>query len=392
LVRTRAGLVLDPYFSAAKIAWLLDAEPGRRAAAEAGKLLAGTIDCWLAWKLSGGSVHVTDATNASRTSLMDLAKLDWDPMLLALFDVPRACLPRIVPSAGPIADLKEGPLRGVPLTGIAGDQQASLFGHRCCTVGECKNTYGTGCFLLRHTGPVLQPRRDAILTTVACGPAGQPEYAWEGSVFMAGAVVQWLRDELGVLPTAAASEDLARQVPDTGGVTLVPAFTGLGAPYWDSEARGAILGLTRGSGQAHLARAALEAIAFQSVELDHAMMADSSGGASSTAFLNTASTHIAPGAAGAPLNVDGGATANSLLMQTQADLLGRTVLRARQAETTALGAAYLAGIGAGVWADIHDVPPGVPPDPFQPTISGIERSLRLDRWRRAVAATRQFGS
>ena len=374
-VRQRTGLVLDPYFSAAKIAWLLDQDPDRRRRAERGEILAGTIDSWLVWKLSGGAVHASDFTNASRTSLFSLDALDWDPELLDLFRVPRECLPRCVPSARPIATVQEGSLKGAPLTGIAGDQQAALFGHRCARTGQAKNTYGTGCFLLVHRGlekPSLAG--SGILTTVACGPRGEPAYAWEGSVFVAGAVVQWLRDELGILPTAAASEDLARTVEDSGGVVIVPAFTGLGAPYWDSSARGAVLGLTRGSGRAHLARAALESIALQTVDL-----VDAFGESGQSPALNA-------------LNVDGGATANSLLMQIQADLLGLPVLRAQRAETTALGAAYLAGIGAGLWPNIDSVPPGPAPDRFNPSLPELERSRQRERWRAAVAAVRTFGT
>lgn len=374
MVRERTGLLLDPYFSAAKIAWLLDRDPERRRDAEAGKLLAGTIDSWLAWRLSGGTAHVTDVTNASRMSLMNLSTFDWDPDLLRLFRVPRECLPRIIPSCGAIGAIRQGVLKGAVLTGMAGDQQAALFGHRCCNPGEAKNTYGTGCFLLVHTGPSLRMRKDSILTTVACGPAGEPQYAWEGSVFVAGAVVQWLRDELGVIGASAEIEELARGAADSGGVVFVPAFTGLGAPHWDPQARGAILGLTRGTSRAQLARAALEAIAFQTVDLVTAL-----------------ETEMPPGWSLPALNVDGGATTNRLLMQIQADLLDRPILRARQTETTALGAAYLAGIGAGVWSSVESIPPGPPPERIEPAMDSLERKAMLERWERAVGAVRQYG-
>ncbi|MDQ2730434.1 MAG: glycerol kinase GlpK [Armatimonadota bacterium] len=374
-IRQRTGLLLDPYFSAAKIAWLLDQDPQWREEAEAGKLLAGTIDSWLAWRMSGGTTHVTDVTNASRTSLMNLSTFDWDPELLQLFRVPRECMPQIVPSCGSIAPITKGVLKGAALTGMAGDQQAALFGHRCCRPGEAKNTYGTGCFLLLHTGPSLQIRQDSILTTVACGPSGEPQYAWEGSVFMAGAVVQWLRDELGIIGTSAEIEELARGASDSGGVVFVPAFTGLGAPYWDSQARGAILGLTRGTGRSHLARAALESMALQTVDLVTAMEAEMPLGQSLPV-----------------LNVDGGATANRLLMQIQADLLDRPILRARQQETTALGAAYLAGVGAGIWPSVDAIPPGPPPERIEPSMDESERQFVLQRWERAVRAVRNFGA
>jgi len=372
-IRAKTGLLLDPYFSAAKISWLLDAAPGRREAAERGEILAGTIDSWLAWKLSGAAAHVTDTTNASRTSLMNLETGDWDDELLEWFRVPRACLPKILPSAGMIAPIRQGPLQGASITGMAGDQQAALFGHRCCSAGQAKNTYGTGCFLLVHTGPDLRIRDDAILTTAACGRRGQKEYAWEGSVFAAGAVVQWLRDEVGIINTAGESEALARQVPDSGGVVMVPAFTGLGAPYWDPNARAAVLGLTRGSNRTHLARAALNSIALQTVDLVQAITAD--GAIEIDA-----------------LNVDGGATENDLLMQIQADLLNLPVLRAQQRETTALGAAFLAGIGAGHWSGIEEIPPAQPPDRFDPQMPEPERRAALDRWRSAVQAVRLFGN
>jgi len=318
--------------STSKLAWLLDALPGARARAEQGELAAGTIDSWLVHRLSGGALHVTDVTNASRTLLCSLATGRWDEWLLELFGIPPALLPRVVPSClvPGLALTIDGV--EVPLGGIAGDQQAALFGQACFAPGTAKNTYGTGCFLLQNVGarPVLSSHR--LLATIACGngPGAAPAYALEGAVFTAGAVVQWLRDGLGLVRSASEIESLAARVPDTGGVYFVPAFTGLGSPHWDPRARGTILGLTRGTTAAHLARAALEAIAFQSTELLLAMQED-------------AAQPIRA------LKVDGGATANNLLMQFQADLLGVPVLRPRLTESTAQGAAWLAGLAVGLW-------------------------------------------
>jgi glycerol kinase len=331
-ITRRTGLLLDPYFTASKLAWLLDALPGARARAEQGELAAGTIDSWLVYRLSGGGLHLTDVTNASRTLLCSLATGMWDEWLLKLFGIPPALLPRVVPSCLPpgLALTIDGV--EVPLGGIAGDQQAALFGQACFAPGTAKNTYGTGCFLLQNVGarPVLSSHR--LLATIACGngPGAAATYALEGAVFTAGAVVQWLRDGLGLVHSATEVESLAASVPDTGGVYFVPAFTGLGSPHWDPRARGTILGLTRGTTAAHLARAALEAIAFQSTELLLAMQEDA------------AQPILA-------LKVDGGATANNLLMQFQADLLGVPVLRPRLTESTAQGAAWLAGLAVGVW-------------------------------------------
>jgi glycerol kinase len=372
-VRERTGLVLDPYFSATKIGWLLDNVPGARARAERGELAFGTIDSWLAWKLSGGALHVTDPSNASRTLLYDLHACDWSDALLALFGVPRALLPRIVPSCGPIGEVElEG--RRVLLAGIAGDQQAALFGQACFTPGMAKNTYGTGCFLLMNTGAQPRASSTGLVSTAAwtlATPGGmERSYALEGSVFVAGAVVQWLRDGLGMIGSAAEVEALAASVPDTAGVHLVPAFTGLGAPWWDPDARGALLGLTRGATRAHVARAALEAIAFQSADLLGAMQRDAPEPLTE-------------------LRVDGGASANDLLMQFQADLLGVPVVRPRTLETTALGAASLAGLATGFWDDRDTLARHWQVDRrFEPAMSRDEASARLAGWHDAVARVR----
>ncbi|MCA3181112.1 MAG: glycerol kinase GlpK [Burkholderiales bacterium] len=372
-VRERTGLVLDPYFSGTKIGWLLDHVPGARARAERGELAFGTIDTWLAWKLSGGALHVTDPSNASRTLLFDLHTADWSDTLLALFGVPRAMLPRIVPSSGPIGEVElEG--RRVPLAGIAGDQQSALFGQACFEPGMAKNTYGTGCFLLMNTGDRPQASASGLLTTAAWTIEGGPDagrrYALEGSVFVAGAIVQWLRDGLGIIARAADVEPLARSVPDAAGVHCVPAFTGLGAPWWDPDARGALLGLTRGATRAHVARAALESIAFQSADLLVAMQRDAAEPLTE-------------------LRVDGGASANDLLMQFQADLLGVPVVRPRVLETTALGAACLAGLATGYWDDAVTLARHWQVDRrFVPAMSRDEAAVRMADWHDAVARVR----
>ena len=331
-VQRKTGLVLDPYFSATKWLWMLENRPQVAQAAEVGELAFGTIDSWLLWKLTGGRAHATDQTNASRTLLLNLSTLSWDPDLVALAQVPLDALPSVYPSAHPFAETEGLDFLpdGILISGIAGDQQAALFGQRCIKPGMAKNTYGTGCFLMMHTGHEMVLSQHGLLTTLACSATGEPEYALEGSVFVAGAAVQWLRDELDLISSAAETETLARQVPDTAGVTMVPAFTGLGAPYWVPEARGAILGLTRGTSKAHLARATLEAIAHQSTDVVDAMTAD----------------------AGRPLEelrVDGGASANGFLMQFQADMIVCPVNRPKAIETTALGAAFLAGLQVGFW-------------------------------------------
>ena len=336
-VARRTGLTLDPYFSGTKLAWLLEHVADGRRRAERGELAFGTIDSWLVWQLTGGRAHLTDVTNASRTLLLDLATATWSAPMLALLGIPAACLPEIVPSSLPVADAPRALLgdRAVPITGIAGDQQAALFGQACFTPGMAKNTYGTGCFMLMNTGAEALASRHRLLSTIAWDCGGR-RYALEGSVFVAGAVVQWLRDGLGLIARSSDVEALAASVPDAGGVYVVPAFTGLGSPHWDPYARGTIVGLTRGTNAAHIARAALESIAFQSADVLDAMQAD----------------------AGRPLvelRVDGGATANDLLMQFQADVLGVPVVRPAVTETTALGAAYLAGLGAGYWASAEEV-------------------------------------
>jgi glycerol kinase len=330
VIRNKTGLVLDAYFSGTKVAWILDNVPGARAAAEAGKLAFGTIDTWLVWKLTGGKHHLTDPSNASRTLLYDIHRMTWDEYLLKLFRVPRAMLPEVKPSSavyGPVTAVGVGT---VPIAGIAGDQQAALFGQLCTEPGLTKNTYGTGCFMLQCTGSTAVASKNQLVTTVAWERNGKTDYALEGSVFVAGAVVQWLRDGLKIIRTAEEVNALAATAPDAGGVYFVPAFVGLGAPHWDPHARGSISGLTRGTTAGHLARAALESIAYQSADLLDAMAAD----------------------AGKPvpeLRVDGGACRSDLLMQFQADVLGVPVVRPAVTETTALGAAYLAGLAVGFW-------------------------------------------
>ncbi len=372
LVRDRTGLVLDAYFSGTKIRWLLDEVPGARVRAERGQLAFGTVDAWLLWKLTGGSVHGTDASNASRTLCLNLKTGDWDDELLKLLGVPRAVLPVVLPSAGALAETTElGWLpRGVRIAGIAGDQQAALFGQACHAPGAAKNTYGTGCFMLLNTGlaPVVSSR--GLLTTIAWRIDGHTTYALEGSVFIAGAAIQWLRDGLGLLAHAAESETMARSVPDTAGVYFVPAFVGLGAPYWDMYARGTIVGLTRGTTGAHLARAALEAIAFQSRDVLEAMAADG-------------------GIAVRELRVDGGASANDFLCQFQADIMNVTVLRPSVIETTSLGAAYLAGLGAGLWRSLDDLGRRWAIErTFTPALDAVSRAARCQGWRRAVERAR----
>jgi glycerol kinase len=367
IIRERTGLVLDPYFSATKLEYLLrDAETRRRA--ERDELAFGTIDSWLVARLTGGRVHATDHTNASRTMLYDLAKRDWDDELLALFGVPRGVLPRLVPSGGVIGECGAEHLgHGIPIAGVAGDQQAALFGQGCVREGLAKNTYGTGAFLLAYTGQRRPRSERGLLVTAACGPEGEPAYALEGSIFIAGAAVQWLRDGLGLFSQAGETEAMARSVPDTGGVYFVPAFVGLGSPHWEPEARGTIVGLTRGTSRAHLVRATLEAMAFSSADLLAAMTAD--------AKLPVAA-----------LRVDGGASANNWLMQCQADLLGTPVERPDNVETTALGACGLAGIALGVWGSVEDFLGGRRFARFEPQIDAEERGRRWAGWRRAVNA------
>jgi len=371
LFRRRTGLQVDAYFSGSKIEWLLDHIPEARARGERGELACGTIDSWLAWQLSGGKVHVTDPSNASRTMLFDIERGVWDDELLRIFDIPRAILPDIVDSSGEITLLAEEWLGGpVPLTAIAGDQQAATFGQACLAHGMAKNTYGTGCFLLMNTGRQAMPSAHRMLTTIGWRRQRETTYLLEGSVFMGGATVQWLRDGLGMISHAKEIEALARSVDDSGGVFLVPAHSGLGAPYWDPYARGALLGLTRGSNRAHVARAALEAIAFQSAEVLAAMEMDA-------------------GHSLRELRVDGGAARNDLLLQLQAELLGVPVVRPSITETTALGAAYLAGLAVGFWQDEDELSAMWHSDKrFEPTISPDQRAALLAGWRRAVARCR----
>jgi glycerol kinase len=367
LLRERTGLVADPYFSATKLEWLLRDADLRRSA-ERGELAAGTVESWLVARLTGGRAHVTDHTNASRTLLYNLAARDWDPELLRIFGVPRTMLPEIVPSAGPVAETDAAHLgTSLPIAGLAGDQQAALFGQGCCMEGLAKNTYGTGAFLLVYTGGHLSTPLQGVLATAACGPRGEPAYALEGSVFIAGAAVQWLRDGLGLIGAAAESEALARSVADTGGVHFVPAFVGLGTPHWEAEARGTITGITRGTSRAHLVRAALEAMAFSSADLLGAM--EGSGGLDVSA-----------------LRVDGGASANDWLMQFQADVLGIPVERPDMVETTALGAAGLAGIALGVWTGTGDFLAGRRFHRFLPAADEPQRRERRRGWERAVQA------
>jgi glycerol kinase len=367
-IRRRTGLVLDPYFSATKIAWLLDHVPGARQRAAQGELAVGTVDAWLLTRLCGAQAHATDPGNASRTQLLNLHTLDWDEQMLEWFDVPRAVLPRIVASSG-IVDHAQAAWFGtpVPVAGIAGDQQAATFGQACFSPGMAKNTYGTGCFLLLQAGQTVPEPGAGLLATVGWRLAdGRSDYLLEGSVFAGGAVVQWLRDGLGIIQSAAQIEALAATVPDNGGVVLVPAFAGLGAPYWDPKARGTLQGLTRGTTRAHVARAALEAIALQSTELLQALRA---GGASLT-----------------ELRVDGGAAGNNLLMQLQADLLGVPVVRPRCIETTAMGAAFLAGLAVGFWHDTAELASHWQSERvFEPQWSEDRRATMLQTWRRAVA-------
>jgi len=372
LVRDKTGLVIDPYFSGTKIRWLLDNVKGLRK--RAGRLAFGTIDSWLIWKLSGGHAHVTDYTNASRTLLFNIHDRAWDEELLGLLKIPAEMLPRVVASSGEIAVTDRKAFGAtVPICGIAGDQQAALFGQRCVKPGLVKNTYGTGCFVLMYTGDEAVRSERGLLTTIACNAQGGPAYATEGAIFVAGAAVQWLRDGLGLIKSARETEALARQVDSTLGVYLVPAFVGLGAPYWDPAARGALVGLTRGVGRAHVARATLEAIAYQTRDIVETMAAESGKKVSG-------------------LRVDGGAAANDFLMQFQADVLGTTVDRPKVVETTALGAALLAGMGAGVWraSDLDTVRQR--DRVFKPAMKAKQRDDLYAGWQRAVAAVRQLGS
>jgi glycerol kinase len=372
LVRERTGLLIDPYFSGTKIAWLLDEIPGARSRAERGELAFGTVDSWLVWQLTENRTHVSDVSNASRTLLFNIHTNDWDEELLRVLRVPRAILPEVHPSAHAFGMVPPGTF-GEPLViaGVAGDQQAAMFGQGCYSAGMAKNTYGTGCFMLLHTGDKVVQSKNGLVAT-ACAQTRAKEYALEGSVFIGGAVVQWLRDQLGFFSSSKEVERLASEVLDSGDVFVVPAFTGLGAPYWDPKARGTIVGLTRGTTRAHIARAALESIAFQSAEVLEAMQKDS-------------------GENLAELRVDGGAAANDLLMQFQADLLGVPVVRPRVLETTALGAAYLAGLTVDLWKSREELARHWQAQRrFEPRMDAAKRAQLMERWREAVGRARNW--
>lgn len=373
-VQRRTGLLIDAYFSASKLRFILDAVPGAARRAARGELAFGTIDSWLLYKLTGGRVHATDASNASRTLCFNIHEGDWDETLLAAFDLPRELFPEVKDSSGVFGVTQPGWFgAALPVAGVAGDQQAALFGQGCFAPGSAKNTYGTGCFLLMNTGDAAPLSRHKLLTTVAWRRAGRLQYALEGSIFEAGSVVQWLRDGLGLLGTAAESEALARSVPDNGGLYLAPAFSGLGAPWWDERARGALVGITRSATRAHLARAALESIAYQCRDVVECFEADSERSL-------------------AALRVDGGAAANDFLMQFQADLLGLPVLRPKQLEITALGAALLAGLAVGFWqegAALSELPGGEETR-FEPRMSIERREALYADWKRAVERSRNW--
>ena len=371
VIQQKTGLVIDAYFSGSKLRWILDHVPGARQRAEAGELAFGTVDSWLIWKLTSGRVHVTDASNASRTMLFNIHTGDWDDELLQIFRVPRAVLPHVRASSEVYGEA-EGALKGIPIAGIAGDQQAALFGQVCTQPGMVKNTYGTGCFMLMHTGNKPVASENNLLTTVAWRIGGRTEYALEGSIFIAGAVVQWLRDGLGIIRSSSEVEALASRVADNGGVYLVPALAGLGAPHWDQYARGAIVGLTRGSSAAHIARAALEGIAYQVADVLQAMEADS-------------------GIKLKELRVDGGAAINQLLMQFQADVLGVPVVRPAVSETTALGAAYLAGLAVGYWPDQATIGSQWQAEQrFNPSMDSSRRNELLAGWRKALGRSKAW--
>ncbi len=370
-IRRKTGLVVDPYFSGTKLKWMFDNIRGLRRRAD--ELAFGTIDTWLIWKLSGGAAHVTDYTNASRTLLFDIQRRRWDPALLKALSVPAEILPEVVPSSGTVATTRKSTFGAqVPIAGIAGDQQAALYGQNCFRPGLVKNTYGTGCFVLMYTGDKLVRSRKGLVTTIACAADGSPAYALEGSVFIAGAAVQWLRDGLAIVKSASKSEKMARKVDSTLGVYLVPAFVGLGAPYWDPQARGALVGLTRGVGREHIVRATLESLAYQTRDVVDTMAAESKKRL-------------------AGLRVDGGASANDFLMQFQSDVLGVAVDRPKLVETTALGAALLAGRGVGVWQSTAELAKIRKPDRvFRPKMPRAKRNELYAGWQRAVEAARAF--
>ena len=366
-IREKTGLIIDAYFSATKIKWILDNVPGARERAEKGKLMFGTVDTWLIWRLTRGEVHVTDPSNASRTMLFNIRTLQWDEELLKLFDIPASMMPEVRSSSEVYGATKTTIFaHKVPIAGIAGDQQAALFGQTCFASGEAKNTFGTGGFLLMNTGETPVTSRNGLVTTIACGPDGKVNYALEGSIFVAGAAIQWLRDELRLLEEARDSEYMAQKVKDTNGCYVVPAFTGLGAPHWDQYARGTIVGLTRGCNKYHIIRATLDSICYQVNDVLRAMAADS-------------------GIAMKSLRVDGGASANNYLMQTMADISDLEVKRPRCVETTALGAAYLAGLAVGYWQSAEDITRNWSVDRvFCPAISEEERTKRIKGWNKAV--------
>ena len=370
MIRQKTGLIIDAYFSATKIKWILDHVPGARERAEKGKLLFGTVDTWLIWRLTRGEVHVTDVSNASRTMLFNINTLEWDQELLDLFDIPRSMMPEVKSSSEVYGHTKTTIFaHKVPIAGIAGDQQAALFGQMCTEPGMVKNTYGTGCFLLMNSGekPILS--KNNLITTIAWKIGDKVNYALEGSIFVGGSVVQWLRDGLGIIQSSSEVEELASRVPDTNGVYFVPALTGLGAPWWDQYARGTIVGISRGTTTAHIARAALEGIAYQTMDITNAMSLD----------------------AGIPLKalkVDGGASRNNLLMQFQADILGTQVIRPQVVETTALGAAYLAGLAVGYWSSIDDIRKQWQVDRvFEPSWEADKVQAAKDGWHDAVKRT-----
>ena len=367
MIKEKTGLVPDAYFSGTKVKWILDHVPGSRERACRGELLFGTMDTWLIWNLTGGKVHVTDYTNASRTMLFDIHRLQWDQEILDLLDIPRQLLPQVKPSSCIYGHTAPGILgAGIPIAGAAGDQQAALFGQCCLEPGTVKNTYGTGCFLLMNTGEQAVESRNGLLTTIAAGAGEQVNYALEGSIFVAGAAIQWLRDELRILDNAAQSEKACQMVPDTNGAYVVPAFTGLGAPYWDQYARGAIVGLTRGTSREHLIRATVESLAYQTYDLLDAMERDS-------------------GIEIRELRVDGGASANNFLMQFQADVMKCQVIRPKCIETTALGAAYLAGLAVGYWRDSQEIRENWALDKrFEPQMEEERRERLIKGWKRAV--------
>ena len=375
MIRNKTGLLIDAYFSATKIKWILDHVPNARAEAEAGNLICGTVDSWLIWNFTKGELHVTDVSNASRTLLFNIHTMAWDDELLELFTIPRSMLPTVKQSSEVYGETKSTLFaHPIPIAGIAGDQQAALFGQMCTHPGMVKNTYGTGCFMLMNIGKTPKLSKNNLLTTVAWQINGETQYALEGSIFIAGAVVQWLRDGLGIIKTAADIEALALKVEDTGGVYFVPAFAGLGAPYWDSNARGTIVGLSRGTTASHIARAAIESIAYQTADVLRAMEADA-------------------GVKIKELRVDGGATANNILMQFQSDLLNCKVIKPRVVETTALGAAYLAGLATGFWKDIAEIQQLWESDQvFDPVAQTAETEKGFSEWKRAVRATQSWSN